>query len=511
MQMRRRLPTAAMFIILLTIANGCKKVEPTVQTENGPGTQMNASISAVPIPTYPLDWENIAYMPTPTGSPSILVPWASGSNKQIAPEVVNDYARVDGWELVYNTFSTSILSNELYFILYNKYRGILKMFYYVPTNANFITSTNIVHKLGIEGTYANSASSPIMKFAASPIVDYDGKMNQASVLEPWQVARATWYAFEYELAYDANMANQSMATCNFLWPVTSNDVTKVTINGQISGTVNGSMSAPGVDLTVSPNFNSSSTGDGNIIIKGNSDVEKVKPSITTQLFNSLKNLVTKKLTGGLGGIVENLFSGIFGGKSGNTEDNVNLKINANVSLEGSLTSNFLVSSAALSIPGYNQSNTTGFVPAYNSPLGVFYISNKPIVVETEHIIPEEDPLGGGTGFGKSQFLYTIKSGSLNLQFNPAVLAIANIQNQKAEVIVNQTMYTQVGRLETIGDKNYFTGIRVGSDQYASTVVGIRVSFDVVPKNGSKKSKIVKTFKANMEHVTVVNPPGQEEW
>lgn len=509
--MKKKLPTAAIFIALLAIANGCKKAEPTIETGKELKTQMNTSISAVPIPTYPLDWENIAYMPTPSGTSSILVPWASGSNRQISPEVVNDYKKVDGWELVYNTFSTSILSNEQYFILYNKYRGLLKMFYYVPTNANFITSTNIVHKLGIEGTYANSAISPIMKFAASPIVDYDGKMNQASVLEPWQVARATWYAFEYELAYDANMTNQSMATCNFIWPVTSNDVTKVTINGQITGTVNGSMSAPGIDLTVSPNFSSSSVGDGNIIIKGNSDVEKVKPSITTQLFNSLKALVTKKLTGGLGGIVENLFSGIFGGKSDNAEDNVNLKINANVSLEGSLTSNFLVSSAAISIPGYNQSNTTGFVPAYNTPLGIFYISNKPTILETEHIIPTEDPLGGGTGFGKSQFIYTVKSGSLNLQFNPAVLAIANIQNQVSEVIVDQTMFTQVGRSETIGDKKYFTGIRVGSDQYASNIVGIRVSFDVVPKNGSKKSKIVKTFKAKMEHVTIINPPGQEEW
>ncbi|HWV72080.1 MAG TPA: hypothetical protein VN040_10205 [Pseudosphingobacterium sp.] len=490
--------TTLLSSILLIIVCSCKKTAPTPErvplSEKLANT--NVGILAVPIPTYPLDWENIAFMPTPSGATVIPVPWASGAGRQISPEVVNDYKKNDGWVLLYNTFTTTVQSDELYFILYNKYRGVIKMYYYIPPTANFIESANIVHKLGIEGSYANASTSPMMKFAASAVVDYDAKVNQASILEQWQVAPKTWYAFEYELAYDANMANQNFGTCNFIWPVTSNNVTKVILNGKLDGTVRGSMSVPGFDLTVSPSFNTSSTGDGNIIIKGDSDVEKIKPSITTQLFNTLKGLVTKNITSGLGGIVENLFSGIFGGKSDASTENVNLKIDANIEMEGSLTSNFLIGSTALSIPGYNQSNTTGFVPAYNSPLGVFYISNKPTVNETTQIHTRYDENGMEID---AQYIYQYSGvdNSYEIIVNPAVLAIANIQNITKQVITADASNLIAGIRETIG----VTGASTSYNGVPSNVIGIRIAFDVVPHDGSPKVKIVKSFSANVSYST----------
>ena len=59
-------------------------------------------------PTYPLDWENISQMPVPPGVDPIPTPWQSGlSGANINPDILFDYAKSDGWELVYNTFNAT--------------------------------------------------------------------------------------------------------------------------------------------------------------------------------------------------------------------------------------------------------------------------------------------------------------------------------------------------------------------------------------------------------------------
>lgn len=497
--------TFVLSLILALVNYSCKKADPVIKeklsTTNNIKTDFE--IAAVPVPTYPLDWENIAFMPTPSEATTVQVPWASGASAQIAHEVLNDYKKSDGWVLLYNTFTSTVQSDELYFILYNKYRGIMKMYYYIPSTVDFEESTNIVHNLGIDGTYANSLASPIMNFAASTEVDYNNNKKEASILEHWKVARNSWYAFEYELAYDQNTATQNFEKFKFYWPVSSNNITKFNVNGTFSGDVTGSMATSSTNLTVNPSFSSSSTGDGNILIKGDSDVEKLKPSIPSQLFNTLKGLVTKNLTGGLGGIVSNLFSGIFGGKANSSADNVNLKINANIEMEGTLTGNFLITSKSFSIPGYDQSNTTGFIPAYNEPLGVFYISNKPKIKETVNATKEDLAY-------RVRQTYSIVDNSYHLVFNPAVTSVANISNIQEEIVLSglpSGINEIYGQEEVINDRVYYTSFYHSPPWFSSIQprsnplnigsVAIRVRFDVVPKDGSKKSVIVKTFIADL--------------
>lgn len=504
--MKKNHLTYLLFVILLL--GSCKKLE----THSGDPMELTGSNKSkggskiFGIPTYPLNWENIDYMPTPSGAPSILVPWASGSSRQFTVEIANDYKSVDGWVLVYNTFNTSTQQDKLYFILYNKYRGLLRMYYYLPNTTNLIQSSNIVHKLGTEGSY--SSSSPIMNFAGSEVVDFSNNTNFASTLEQWQIAPATWYAFEYELAYDPNLSTQNFGTLNFIWPITANQITQVQINGNIDGTLKGNISLPGTDLTVNPTI-SVITG-GQINIKGDSDVEKGKTSFGTQLYNTLKGLVTKNLTNIAGGFIEKIFSGIFGGKTNSNSDNVNLKINATISFNGSLSSNFLLNSNALSVPGYDQTNTSGFTPDYNNVLGVFYVANKPTITETVHSIPQTDPYGNSIP-PKTQVVYAVKLPTVNLIFNPLVQGIANIENITYQVITQNTGILGVGSVENIGNNNYVVGTMVGIEDNTVDVVGVRVAFDVVPISGSTKSVITKTFAVNKETLYVTNPQGQYEW
>lgn len=109
-----------------------------------------------------LDWENISFMPTPPNTPLIPVPWQGGlGGAKIDDDIIFDYKHENGWELVYNTFSTTASYNPQYFMLYNKYRGLLRVYFYITLNSNY-PSSNITHFLNLRGAYASG--SPILNF-----------------------------------------------------------------------------------------------------------------------------------------------------------------------------------------------------------------------------------------------------------------------------------------------------------------------------------------------------------
>lgn len=488
-----------LFWISLFIIPSCTKApNDDIRLDHTDLTESNDMI-LYSVNPYDFDWENADFMPMPNNT-QILVPWASGASTQITPEILHDYKKTDGWTLVYNTFSPTAVPEHFYFMLYNKYRGVLRMYYYIPSNSNFIESKNIVHKLGTAGNYAQS--SPIMNFAATTLIDFDNNETMASTLEQWQVAKATWYAFEYELAYDPDLANVSYTSLWLQWPIISNQVTQITMNGQSSGTVTGSISLPGFDLTVSPSFNTNNIGDGNIIIKGLSDAEKVKPKLSTKLFNSIKDLVTKNITSGVSGVIQNLLSGIFGGKSAENSDNVNLRIKSDISMQGALESSFLVSASNIYAPGTSYSGASGYVPLYDEPLGVFYVSDKPVV---NREVQSELMSDGMTYMTRQD--YTVDDSSFDVIFNNALSDEVDFGIPFKEVVLfdmpDNGIIEIYGTEEEVGEDTIYTGVYPffsrGWPRPKTTdlTVGIRISFDVIPKDGSKKTRIVKTFLADV--------------
>lgn len=495
-------------VSFLTITNCSHQdeiIEPKINKEKESDTPVvpppsGSSNARLP---YPLDWENVDYMPTPPGIPVVLVPWASGASRQFTIEIANDYRRANGWELVYNTFNTTTLEDRLYFILYNKYSGIIRMYFYIPPSANFIPSANIVHKLEMEGSYASS--SPMLNFADQVVVDVSGKSKFASIGEQWQVAPGTWYAFQYELAYDHQYSNQSSSTFSFIWPIRSTQIAQIELNGTVQGTLKGNIQMPGLDLTVSSSV--TNTTGGTLNINGESDGFK------------LSDLGQAFLTGVQGafekagaGIAEGILSGIFGKNSNSNTDNVSLKLNATIKLTGSLQQTFLLDSRSFAIPGYNQTQTIGFSPAYNEPLGVFYVSNKPTIHETVFITPQTD--GNGQQIEpRRQYTYQVDANSFQFIFNPSVLSSATISGIKREVILidSNGAYEMVGRRENIAGQFYYTGGIVGTNDNMGMILGVRVSFDVIPNSGAPKITIAKTFVANKISTEIITPPGEDQW
>lgn len=451
------------------------------------------------IPTPPLDWEHIDYMPTcPNGATRILVPWASGASRQFSIDIANDYKKINGWELVYNTFSTDCNPPERYFfVLYNKYRGLVRLYYYLPNTTNLTASDNMIHTLDIEGSYA--ASSPIMNFSAQSIVDLNTNSKFATTVERWQVAPATWYAFQYELAYDKNAAAQNYSNFQFAWPIKSVHVTQVSVAGTVTGSITGSISVPGVNLSVTGGSKTvNANGDGLMIVNGNSDADSFLASLGKAGVDGIKGAITS----GVSGLVTNVFSAIFGSDS--NQPNTNLKLDAQVKLDGTLTDNTLVTATGLAVPGYSQATTTGFVPAYNLPLGVFYLKSG----LTFH--SEVKYSGDGNTVPTPYYTYSCDFGENNdrVLINPEVLKIANITNYSQELVAISNDPSN-GRTEVVGNVTYYTGTSLEGYNRPG-IVGLRISFDVVPKDGSPKYRLSKTFTTTMSSETTTTlPPGQD--
>lgn len=92
------------------------------------------------------DWEEVDVMPTPENQSTINLPWdgAGSLATTYGNDVLFDFKKNDGWTLLYNTFttkSTAPLVNP-YFILYNKYNGLLRVYLYTTTP--FVTTSSSI-------------------------------------------------------------------------------------------------------------------------------------------------------------------------------------------------------------------------------------------------------------------------------------------------------------------------------------------------------------------------------
>lgn len=297
----------------------CKKsdITPSQKTEL---VKLDKSVIKAAIVPYVFDWETADYMPTPLGTTPILVPWASGSNKQFPTEFNTDYKKIDGWELVYNTFSTSTFAQPAHFILYNKYRGILRGFFYLqpttPVSSNYIT-----HTLKLNGHPLK-----MLNFSTRSRIDLSNAQMEATIVQPYRTtATGTWYAAEFEMAYDPSTEYLNASSNDIQWSVYSTAITNFTLNGSSQGQINGTIGQP-----------KSTPGLFGSLIKGALHVGGlgVLNNISDQALNATyKDKIKQKLQSGIEKNATNLLSAIFGGKGGMSYQQVSLKTYADYQFE----------------------------------------------------------------------------------------------------------------------------------------------------------------------------------
>lgn len=208
-----------------------------------------------------LEWDGVTTLPYKSGNTSgnLIVPWAPGSTHSMgiptewiqldlyqSPSAENRiFSRYNGWELVYSNLSDSEQSNK-YFALYNKYTGILRIFFYQLKNS----ATGSVTHEGIQ-----VAGSKLLNFTFGdpkpmdespdsatyvffPQSKFQASTNDTISLNGVAYASDNWYGLEVECAYDVNTNSKAKMRLK-VW---SDVVTITDTNGSLKGFTTGNIS-----------------------------------------------------------------------------------------------------------------------------------------------------------------------------------------------------------------------------------------------------------------------------
>lgn len=484
------------------------------------------------LPSYDFNWETADFMPTPSNC-QVHVPWFYGAPGSICStypaDVYNDYKKADGWIMLYNGFSPTaiVTSANSYFILYNRYRGLLRIYQYNPVGGLTCSSTI---SSGISWSGNGFGNNSTLSFLGRDIIDLGQTQTSYYALEPGPqngiespVHPDKWYMFQYELAYDPSLPFTTSPTPPTLtWFVNYANVTSVKLNGEMNGKIAGTIGSSTLNNSLSSALVSGGKDLGTVGIAalGLNYFSSNKLGLPGQVYDKIKTGVASALstaTGKLPGAIVNILSGMFTGGSTSTPQTLKLDLSATLHLEGTLTNNgSLFSGCTIPFPGTLATNggsyyyTSGLTPLNNVPLGVFNLSAKP-TVNLDYICA---PIGSGAGYYQ-YYTYTLDNNSFSIQWNPDVLSNATILNLTKEVVIktnsgniSQNLFYQSGRVETLqGTSNWWTGVDVfralykTTDTYKQVLLGnnevyVRISFVVHPNDGAPDVAIVKTFKAN---------------
>jgi len=353
-------PAFAVVLFFTAQLSGCKK-----DLGDMGSVRVDKTEAAIPTPTF--DWETSDYMPTPPGTAPILVPWASGSNQLFPADIAFDHKKKDGWNMVYNTFGTTHMTSPSFFALYNKYNGILRFYLYLPPGTP-VPSSYFSYGLSVTGTHPTTllnfgkdvadVANPVFSPRTNPN-PYRDLITSISRIQNYQLqSTGAWYACQYEMAYDPNIANATQDNLNFVWNLATTNISKVELNGEANGSLSGTIGTetPG-GFNIGSLFGKAVEGAvyaaglhgvGKLGI-GNKDIEKS---------------ITDGAKSGLSGAVKGFLNAILGGSSSSPEL-VNLTLKTEIKLKGSMSSNSGIANPTLAVPGTKSGkNTVGYLPAY---------------------------------------------------------------------------------------------------------------------------------------------------
>lgn len=508
----------------------CSDIDISEETE---GIIPTEKLTTRAVPTYSFDWENIDWMPTPPSQTRIPSPWVgAGSIASLhGLDVVNDRKKIDGWELLYSSFdpnTTGQLINP-YFILYNKYRGLMRIFFYTTTQ--FLSPSSYLQD-NLRVISKNKTS--LFNFIGEEVVDGSLRLDHYSQVQSapddgtYPLASNKWYMVQYELAYDPDLAQIPYNQVQLSWNLNYCNIENVSLGGDLVGKIIGTIGS-----SSSPDFLSelgnvgktAATGvlagiGSNFISKNtiNEETGENKLKVPNKVFKALGtglNAAISAASGNYPGAVIGLLNGIIGGSSGSAPIPANFFLNATIKMEGSNTNNGSFPSMPITfwMPGTNiASDASGYIPLYNKSLGIFNFNEKPTINVQYSIVAKTkipDP------WNNEMLEYTMHrlvmptnpNFSNFLIINPDITNYANIsikedlvvfgnksqsepyvKNNETEIDINPK-YLEWTTVYPRPELHDMTDYREPTFNYA-----VRFTIEINPKNGAPKTVIYKTFK-----------------
>ena len=350
----------------------CQKQE-EILFSNGGGTPTTRSITQNVSPVF--DWWDTTSVALPGVGIPVTLPWYNGSSTQIPYYMLDDYKPEDGWEMVYNYCLDTPPGeiNKNYIIFYNKFRGILRVYYYnnndvIAANQTFwkfevIGSTSLFNALG-------RVVLPMSERVNNPAVYVTNLTNLPSKA----IARG-WNCFDIELAYDDQLP-QSNAHFNIGLYNMVEGVIK--LDGDIDLKTEGTIVT---HTSSSPSW----IGDASKAVG-----DEAKAYVEKKLEKSSLKDKIDRIAGGVSSLVSGgakfLLSSLVGKKESSYNSTVQLTTTGNVSLTGefqALTTSNALPLANNLMPGCIPDSDDSFLPAYDEPLGVWSLTETPTVYVNE--------------------------------------------------------------------------------------------------------------------------------
>ena len=189
-------------LAIVALTSSCNKELVNDQTLNG--TLKNVSLKAN-TPSPALDWSNASFF---YNGPNDVVPapWAGGASRSFPTDYLNDYKPEDGWEMYFNTFNSSVKVDAPYFVLYNRYRGTMRIYYYFLPKSG-VETTQVTFQLDLKGT---ENKSNILSFDNQEAIDLADLPTTVSKVQQEKIFQSgSWYSEEFQLAYDPSLINKS--------------------------------------------------------------------------------------------------------------------------------------------------------------------------------------------------------------------------------------------------------------------------------------------------------------
>ncbi|WP_205513873.1 hypothetical protein [Longitalea arenae] len=418
-----------------------------------------------PVANYPFDWENAHQMPVPAGKAPVPVPWSEQAIRNYDPGLRFDYKKSDGWELVYNNFTDVIEFDNRVFILYNKFRGLLRYYLYNtrPGNPAVDSYQSLINEIWL----SQPMSTPLLNYAGQFIVDLDANARSASLIEPWPIREGGWYITQFELAYDQQITTYTSRDCGIAFTLAFARVDELSINNTPARNKNIYLEKPGLRFTSSAALGPAIGENMQAHVKSIQGFNELSGLLPAATINNLRQAINDSTAGNI--LSATLSPGL------NLAD---CKLNLTVLFRQHQNLVGWIPAINFPAPGTDSRLGVGLSPLFNEPAGIFYLAKKPVIKHT-------------TINGDLREQYALDVSSIEYIINPFTRAYADIRRFRQEIVAVESTNTR-----NLTEAKMYKGkiLKASAPIHA---LGVRVSFEVVPKNGSAPVRIIKTFKANI--------------
>lgn len=442
-----------------------------------------------------------------------------------------DIFPAQGWVLVIRDFGSTTSPTPLpYFILYNKYRGILRFFYWSTLPSSFDHGAASLH---FQQTTAAKTAALMTLSDSTNLTVSDYNPSRAEIVIG-KIAWQQWSYFDFDLSgYDPNLASKTDPTLVF-------DITGVNSTNLVaSGTID-------LNQIIEVNQPNSSNGFKNIVNGAvqafTKPVERYKQIADAQaLYKKLGDdhlgtwwgqylsSIGGALSGaawlrGLGPVV-GVLETIFGGGSSSPSQPKPLIFNGQVSLNGTLTSQSTLYTVILRAPGAIHADATNdalsnVLPLYDYPLGIFNLLNAPIL--QTYIQEGVGYCYNGFDTWDYEYYYISGVGQKFKQINYAVNPYSGLQVQSLDVAYlpddgfpdfyeegvsdgyhrpcELSSYVAEDYYPNAGAHDYCGNVEYG--QYSPRRLGVRVNLAPNPlPTGFEPTTLLKAYRTSAEYIT----------